>query len=458
MIHIRKKTSRRNLLRGLGASAALVPLLDQSEARGHGEDGFPCRVVIVMKTNGVIRQHFYPEGKGTDLTALALPAMTEPLLPYLDKLTFVGDLEMRNFTDYPGYGGGHENYSCTFTGVRGYEIPNPEPTSGNRFTGGGPSVDQYIAEQLGNVTPIRTLNLGVRVEEKAWYQSRCFYTAENQWITPQNDPHQAFNTVFAGVDPDGANNAGLALRAARRQSILDHVGSDLESFASRLGTDDRNKVLGHLQAVRELEMQVGDSDLSACTIPTLGAHDIDQNDDYPEILQAQLDVIVNAFKCDRTRIATIQLTNGNGSNMVWSWLGISGQGQEFGIRDDHDVAHRPGDMDQDKIAVERWYMQQLAALMDQLDSVPEGSGTMLDNTIILWANHMGNGAAHSSNELPWILAGGGAGYLKTGQRLSTDGAPTNGVLRALCEAMGVDPAGFGDPVYGDAIAALRADG
>lgn len=456
MSHFHQKISRRNLLRGLGASAALVPLLDQTEARGESDDGFPCRVVVIMKTNGVIRQHFYPQGEGTDLTQLSLPAMTEPLMPYRDRLTFVGDLEMRNFTDYPGYGAGHENYSCTFTGVRGHEIPNPEPTAGARFTGGGPSVDQYIAQHLGDVTPIRTLNLGVRVEEKAWYQSRCIYTAADQWVTPQNDPRQAFDTVFAGVDPDDVGDPGLALRAARRQSILDRVGLDLESFASRLGRDDRDKVLAHLQSVRELEQQVGASDLSACTIPTLGEHDIEQNDDYPKILEAQLDVMVNAFKCDRTRVATIQLTNGNGSNTVFSWLGISGPGQEFGIRDYHDIAHRPGDMDQDKIAAERWYMEQLVALMERLDSVPEGSGTMLDNTIILWANHMGNGGAHSSNELPWILAGGGAGYLKTGQYLSMGGAPTNGVLRALCEAMGADPSGFGDPVYGDAIAALRA--
>lgn len=449
---IRQRLSRRELLRGLGASAALVPLLDQTEAHSHGEQGFPCRVLVVIKTNGTLRDHFYPQDEGSALEQLVLPAMTEPLMPHRSRINFVGDLEMRNFTDYPDHGAGHENYSCTFTGVRGHEIEDGGP----RFTGGGPSVDQYIASQLGGVAPISALNLGVRVEEQAWYQSRCFYTAEDQWVTPQNDPLQALDTVFAGVDPDNPDDPAIALRLARKQSVLDRVGKDLESFASRLGTDDRNKVLGHLQAVRELEQQLGSGDLSACTIPMLGEHDIEQNDDYPEILAAQLDVITHAFMCDRTRVATLQLTNGNGANTVFSWLGISGPGQEFGIRDYHDVTHRTGDLDQDKIAVERWYMEQYASLIERLASIPEGSGTMLDNTVILWADHMGNGGSHSSNELPWILAGGGAGYFKTGQYLAMNGAPTNGVLKSLCEAMGVDPDGFGDPVYGDAIAALRA--
>lgn len=452
----RNQPSRRQFLQGLGAAAALVPLLDQTEASANGDEGYPVRLLILLQTNGVIRQHFYPSGDSGDLTQRSLPAMTEPLMPWRDKIAFVGDLEMKNFTDFPGHGAGHENYSCTFTGVEGYEIPNPEPTAGSRFTGGGPSVDQYIAEQLGDVTPIRTLNLGVRVEEKAWYQSRCFYTGPNQWVTPQNDPRQAFETVFAGVNPDDVNDPSIILRAARRQSILDHVGRDLEVFASRLGRDDRDRVLAHMQSVQELERQVGADNLSACTIPMLGDHDTEQNDDYPKILEAQLDVIEHAFKCDRTRIATVQLTNGNGLGTVFSWIGLSGPGQEFGVRDNHDVAHRPGDGDQDKITLERWYMEQLASIIARFDAIPEGSGTMLDNTIILWANHMGNGGGHTSHEIPWILAGGGGGYLRTGQYLATGGAPTNGVLKALCEAMRVDPDGFGDPAYGGVLSGLRA--
>ena len=120
------------------------------------------------------------------------------------------------------------------------------------------------------------------------------------------------------------------------------------------------------------------------------------------------------------------------------------------------MSHRPGDKDVDKIKVEKWFMEQLASVIAKLKAIPEGEGTMLDNTVVLWINHMGNGGAHNSDRLPFIVAGGRNGGMKLGQYLKVNRAPTNGVYVAACRAMGLQVDTFGDARYGGALAGLIA--
>jgi hypothetical protein len=424
----------------LGLSAAFLPLLQAEYTQGQ-IGGAPKRVVVAIQTNGVQADSFFPSGGGGPLSSLSLPECTAPLEPYKSDLIITRGTELRNFTQYGDFGAGHENYSTVFLGRRGKIIDDGGP----RYLGGSPTVDQHIAQELtkrGTGAAIESLNLGM-VEENYWHQGRCFYRGDDDPITAVVDPADAFDSIFSG---GGMPSENLTRLRAQRRSMLDFVAKDLESYAGRLGTDDRMKIQAHLQSIRELELQV-DVDTSGCEAPMLGVPA-----DFPARISAHIDLMVAALACDLTRVGTLQTATGHGTNITVTWIDVGG-GQEFGDANYHGVAHQGG---ANKNKVDRWFMEQFAKLIGKLKAVPEGAGTLLDNTVVLWANHMGNGGAHSSNDLPWLLAGGGGGYFRTGQYVRKSGEPVNGILKALVECMELDPNGFGDPEFGGVFSELKA--
>ncbi len=446
--------SRRSLLSCLGASAALLPLVN---AESDAAQDIPKRLIVVMWGEGSIAEAFWPRG-GADLAAQNLPAITAPLEPYKSDLIFVDDVEMMNFTDYPDHGAGHENYACTFTGVQGYE--GYRDSNGPRYLGGGPSIDQVIAKQLAGTAPVAfpSLHFGAQVSQGGLeFFKRCFYRDVMQPIAPDEDPTHIFDTLFTG--PAMADPELLRLRAERR-SLLDFVGRDIERFAGQVGARDKDKILGYLASVRELETRLA-FDGTGCSPPNVLALDPDDNDSYPAIVEAELDLAVAALACDLTRVLTIQLNDASSSGLVFNWLPeLTSKNETFdpgGPRNYHDLAHHPGPDGAEKIKVDRWYMTLFAGLLERLKRVPEGAGTLLDNSVVLWMNHMGNGGGHSSNRLPCILAGSCGGYFKTGRYIKpAERVPTNQVLVALANAMGATMTSFGDPKYGGELAALRA--
>jgi hypothetical protein len=450
--------SRRAVLAGLGLGLGMLPVL---EARGAGvvRRAPPDRRCLILATftNGVIQDEFFPRGDGEDLTALTLPAITAPLEPHKRDLVFMRGLELRHFTDHPGHGGGHENYCTVFTGRPGI----PKDTGDPRFipvVAGGITLDRYIADALARrrrfVAP--ALHLGVQIEKQGGgeMQGRVSFRDFGQPNSPEDDPHAVFAALFAGGrgrDPE------LARLRAERRSLLDYVGAELTRFSRRLGAEDRTKVDAHLHAVRDIERQLEAPAHrpGRCALPPVPRLDHKDGERYPEVANVQMDLAVAALACDLTRVITLQLNNGNGVGVVFSWLGIEGKGQEFPVRDHHDVAHRPGEGNKDKIAVDRWYMQRCADMIAKLAAVREGAGRLLDRTALLWTNHMGNGGGHTSTDLPWVLAGGCGGAFKTGRCLRLPArTPVNGVFVSLANAMGVPTETFGDPRYGGALRAL----
>jgi hypothetical protein len=448
--------SRRTFLQTLGASPALVPLLDAGRASAAP---FPKRVVIAIWTNGCVAKDFFPSAAGT-LKEQTLPASTAALTPHKEDVAIVQGIRMSNFLDYGDHGAGHENYASTFLGTKPLEIAGP---AGPRFIGGSPSLDQYIADGLekqGVKTSLRSLNVGVVVGGgfEGNHQSRCFWRGPNQQVSPELDPTRAAAAVFSGKPGMPVDPAVLERLRLERKSMLDYLGPSVERFGKRVGSAGKSKIDAHLASIRDLEKQLavaaGPAAPQKCDAPNLGVFDPKKAADYPAILSAHMDVIVNAFKCDMTRVATIQLGNGNGAGLEFSWIGLQGPGMEYGRRDWHDVAHRNGAGDKTKL--DAWLMGQMAELIKRMKAIPEGNGTMFDNAVILWANHMGNGGAHNSTDIPWVLGGRCGGYLKMGQSLRPGAIPTNRVMQSILAAMGVPGSGFGDPRYGGELSELRA--
>ena len=140
----------------------------------------------------------------------------------------------------------------------------------------------------------------------------------------------------------------------------------------------------------------------------------------------------------------MQLSDSSGNNINFAFVeGVPAQGTGYKsqFRNYHDVGHNPvmNGVDHKRI-VDRWMMEQFAHLITEMKAVPDEGGTLLDNSLILWGNHMQDGSNHIAGKIPWLLAGKCGGYFNVGQCLPSAGKPLNGVMSDICLAFGVQPA------------------
>ncbi|HVZ35771.1 MAG TPA: DUF1552 domain-containing protein, partial [Polyangiaceae bacterium] len=181
---------------------------------------------------------------------------------------------------------------------------------------------------------------------------------------------------------------------------------------------------------------------AGCTLPVLGnAVDVKAEANYPAVGQLQMDLMVAALQCNLTRVCSLQWGNSN-DQCTYSFLGVNTLG--------HDMSHNNNNCDPDgskKLAVYRWYSQQFAYLLGKLASIPEGNGTMLDNTVILWVSEFSDSEQHAADKLMWLMMGNAGGYFRTGQVLDAKGRSVNDLHTSLCNAFGIADKTFGNPAY-----------
>jgi uncharacterized protein DUF1552 len=198
--------------------------------------------------------------------------------------------------------------------------------------------------------------------------------------------------------------------------------------------------------VRDLEARLAAnvSVGSSCVKPAAPTIDFKANDNFPAIGKAQMDLLVMALACDLTRVATIQWERSVG-DVRFTWLGAT--------RGHHTISH---DADTVTDSVEMltkinvWYSQQLAYLLGKMASIKEGAGTMLDNTLVFWCNELSRGNVHSHPDMPFVLAGGAGGALKTGRWLvypKATSVPHNNLLVSIMNVMGLPDTTFGNPAF-----------
>jgi hypothetical protein len=260
-------------------------------------------------------------------------------------------------------------------------------------------------------------------------------------VPPEDSPYAMFQRMFKDATDSPKSAAKLA---GKRHHVLDVVNGETRSLMKRLGSEDRRKLDAHLDAIHRIDKQL-DSQVAlggACALPTLGAPiDIYANDNYPAIGKLQLDLLAMSFACDLTRVASIQWTTTQ-TGKVFTWLG-------------HDLPHHTlshsgasnAEAQAQLVQIGNWHAQQLAYLMGKLDQMPEGDGTVLDNTMILWCTDISAGNTHARRDMPYVLAGGAGGFFKTGRYLKYGGDHHNNLLVSLCQAMGAEVSSFGNPAY-----------
>jgi hypothetical protein len=431
--------ARRDLLKRLGLGAACLPLLGATRARGAPA---PRKRLLIIQTAQGYRQASWKPAVGA-LAAQVLPSSCTPLERWKNQLIFLPDLSNPNIGTT-----GEGAYGVTFYGLGSNGMGRfREPA--------GMTLDQVVGTALRTAGQRVSLNLGVQLERPpratvAPGGNYCFWAGAGMPIKPSGDPVALYHELIAAGSPDPTAARRLMVR---RKSILDYVGSNLEEYGKRLGTDDRAAVEGHLQSVRDLEgqLQSPSAGLTCDVRPAPETIDLADPASYPRILDAHLGLMVMALRCGLTSVATLQTSEAGARNIDVGFVpGIPSLGGASGRRTLRDISQNPIYQGSDwKRIVDQWFMSRLAALLEKLDASLEEGRSMLDSTVVLIGNHVQDGANQDAQKLPWMLAGNCGGYLDSGRCLPSAGRTTASVMAGLCEALGVTHP------YGAAMAELR---
>jgi len=406
-----KTISRRAVIRGAGGVAIGLPFLEAMRpSRAWAQAAVPKRLITWFSGNGQMPAYWYPTGTETNFT---LNTAHAPLLPYQSKLILFNGVHNDAGKD-PVYGGHQGSHAAMISGV-----PFVTPQSFGTMRPGGPSLDQLVAAKIGGATKIKSVQTGVNPGSDGGdpLQVVSSWASATQLLPQIGKPSALFDLLFMNGAAGMPQNTMAAdnLRTLRK-SILDGVSSRFTALRARVGTDDKARLDAHLQSIRQVETQVlAMQPQAACTIPTRPADTFSLlNSNIPAWAQLNTDLMVLALACDLTRVASWMWVAMGTGGVTFTWLGHTNT--------HHNLAH--ANALKEMTEINTWFSTQLAYLMSSLDKHPDvGGGTMLDNTLIVWWNELGNGAAHLANRAPFVLAGGAGGALKMGRFLDYTKTP-----------------------------------
>ena len=424
--------TRREFLRDLGLCASVLPFVSNLPGLAlPGKSRRKQRLVIIFSPDGVVPSTFWPAKEGSDFE---LTPSLKPLEPFKNRT-----LILRGVSDrVRGDGDNHmRGIGCLLTGIELF--PGNVQGGGDTPAGwsSGHSIDQeiktFLQQNPASRTRFGSLEFGVMVPDHADTWTRMCYSGPNKPIAPVDDPYQMFGKLY-----------GQAKDQEMLKSVLDDLRGDLAKVRSQVGAEDRKILDEHTALVREMEQDIRAArtrDIGHA-VPVVEPGVRRENDNIPKISKLQIDLLVSSFIGDATRVATFQFTNSVG-DARFTWLGIP-EGQ-------HGLSHEPDSNKaaQDKLTrINEWYCEQVAYLAKRLSETPEpdGQGTLLDNTLIVWTNELGQGNSHTLEDIPFVLVGNGLDF-KMGRSLNMGHVPHNRLLMSIAHGFGDRITRFGNPDF-----------
>lgn len=433
-----KPISRRTVLRGLGVAVSLPWLEAMGPLAAWGETSesvkpAPNRMAFLYVPNGINMADWTPPAEGATFD---LPPTLQPLAPVQDRLLVLTGLTADKARPNGDGGGDHARALGAFlTGAQ------PRKTAGTDIRA-GISADQVAAARIGDQTWLPSLEIGCEAGAMAGncdsgyscvYSSTMSWRSATQPLPKEVNPKAVFERLFSTTP-----NAARAERDARRKSVLDFIREDSQDLAGRLSINDRRKLDEYFSAIRDIEQRISRS-AKAPSLPTPGYQPpsgIPRQ--YEEHLRLMCDLIVLAFQADVTRVCTFVLAN-EGSNRSYSFIEVP-EGH-------HELSHHGNDQTKkNKLhQINTFHVKQLAYLLDKLQSIPEGNGTLLDHAMIAYGSGNSDGNRHNHDDLPILLAGGGCGTLKSGRHIRyPNETPLTNLWLAMLNRMSVETAQLGD--------------
>jgi hypothetical protein len=483
--------SRRNLLKTIGAGAALLPLLEADPADAQCIAGGIKRMYILCWPDGMLSSMNSWSPAGNDPASWQLAPFQAALKPYQSDLLLLNGVDYKFLKDGPhSESTGHACYPGMLTGALYMKAGSGTGTD----VGGGISIDQYVGNQLkqkSGYTGLVSLNQGAFVDSTA----RLSWSGAGQAIVPDFDPYHVFTTYVKGkitaptptTMPTPAPTTTPAPAPtvdyvkATQKSILDSVMGDLTRFGKIVGTADKAAIDRHLGYIRDIETGLGtvgggqaamDMNVTmgsgaACGIPAgatatpqIAFHDTASAD---KIAKLHMDLAIAAFAADLTRCCVMQIGDQGAAHLILTWLNFKSGGANPGdantgdVNGFHAIAHRNV---AEKVTCDTWFQGQIAYLIGQMKSVadPMTQKSMLDSSVIVGMNNMRTGI-HETTGVPVVMAGSCGGYFKTGRSLALPaGTPNNALLVSLANAMLPTQApltSFGAAMYGGELAVIK---
>ncbi len=411
----RHTISRRTVLRGLGAAVAL-PWLDSMTATVCGTTSVnnpaaPLRLAWFFVPNGMHMPDWIPEQEGP---LDKLPAILQPLAEHKSKLTVLSGLALnggRALGDGPG-----DHARCVASYLTG---AHPFKTDGKSIKN-GISIDQAAAQAIGHQTRLPSLELGTEPSSQGGRCDSgysCVYTSNMSWRTPtspmtkETDPQALFDRLFGSGDV-AEDDRGRQRRSRYRKSILDLVSDEAQSLQKRLGSADRRKLDEYLHAVRQIEREIQQADKLETT--ESGVEDFPRPTGRPaefsEHVRLMMDLMVLAVQTDSTRIMSYMFTNA-GSNRSYPDIGVPAG--------HHNISHHGNDPEkQAQISrINQHHASIFCHFLDRLAATPDGEGTLLDHSMIMYGSGLADGNRHDHHDLPILIAGGACGTLRAGRHI-----------------------------------------
>jgi hypothetical protein len=426
-----RKISRRTVLRGAGVTMAL-PFLPSLPAFADttAPAPFPKRFAVLFMGNGINEEHWSAEGSGPGMKLSKTLSVLEPLKSKINVID------------------GLFNKAATGQGI--HPAQTGSLLSGAHIQKGaiihsGISVDQTIAATVGQDTPQSSIVLSCEEPMTGYHETNfsLAYSSHISWQTPDSPvpvevyPSLAFDNLF--------ENRG----SLRNMSILDRVRDRAQALSLKISSSDKTKLDEYLTSVREVEKRVdgmrqskdrADDQAKLRNRPafTMERPANGLPEDLREHARLMCDIIAIAFQTDKTRVATLLLAR-DLSALYYPFLDVR-QGHHAASHDNLSAGY-------ERIA--SFHLSQLAYLATRLDSMPEGDGTVLDHSCLMFLSNMWAGRKHDNARLPLVLAGGLGGTLETGRSLSyldagEDKRKMCSLFLSIMDRMGIKLERFGD--------------
>ncbi len=440
MIITKMKLSRRTLLRGMGATLAL-PLLDamvpalsaiaRTAARPVRRLGF------VYVPNGVAMNravnHWKPRGEGT---SFEFSPILRPLEPFRDHVTVISGLSHRQAEALSDGGGDHSRASASWlSGV------HPKQAEGADVRA-AMTIDQLAADALGRDTQLPSIELSVDRDDLVGNCDNgysCVYVNTLSWRTPttplppENNPAAVFERLFG----DGGTPAERLAQAQKDHSILDALNADIAGLQRTLGPGDRRRVDEYLGAVREIERRIQKAEKQTAESPvSVPERPVGIPAAFGDHVKLMFDLQWLAYQSDLTRISTFMLGRELGGRSY----------PELGVPvNHHGLSHHRDDIDNlEKLArINTYHVDLFAYFLDKLRSTPDGDGSLLDHSTLLYGGGLSNPNEHSHVDLPLLLVGGG-GSGRGRHLVCAKDTPMMNLLVAVLNNVGVPIDRYGD--------------
>jgi hypothetical protein len=429
MFIFKKHLSRRTFLRGAGVAVGL-PFLDAMvpawTALAQTAASPKARMGFMYLPHGAIMEAWTPATQGT---GFELSPILKPLAAFQKQLTIVSQLQNKGAIAPPVHALQPGTWlSCVL------------PEMG-QDPHGGITADQIAAAHIGQDTPLPSIEVATEGRGGSGACDRsygCSYGNTISFRTPttplpmESDPKKLFERLFGQGDTAQERKA----IAKQYSSILDLVSQEASDLQRTLDGPDRARLGDYLESVREIERRVQKMDAQDLT--SLDLPDVPVGPNFDQRLNLMFDMIALAYQANLTRVFTYMMA-GEGSNVTYNHIGVS---DAF-----HPLSHHQNDKaKKDRlIKIQTYHTQVFAKFLDKLSKMPDGDGSVLDHSILLYGSNMSNSNAHDEYPLPTIVVGGGAGKVKGNQHLKyPDKTPLANLLQTLLDRAGVPVEKFGD--------------